>query len=71
MTATAWIPAVITLLGWIFTAGMVTGRIKDQEITIKDHHDQLKDYGGKLENLGNRMTASEAWRDGYNAGKGK
>lgn len=50
---------------------MLVGRIKDQEVTIKDHHDQLKDHGGKIENLGNRMTASEAWREGYNAGKSK
>lgn len=67
----AWTPAIITLVGWIFTAGMVLGRIKNQEITLKDHDDQLKDYGTKLENLGNRMTASEAWREGYNAGSAK
>lgn len=67
----AWVPAIITILGWIFTAGMVIGRIKDQEITIKEHHDQLKDHGTKIESLGNRVTASEAWRDGYNAARAK
>lgn len=75
MNGAIWIPCgitiVITAIGWIFTAGQTTGRIKDQELTLKDHHDTLKVHDGKLENLGNRMTASEAWRDGYNAGKGK
>ena len=67
----AWAPAIITLIAWVFTAGMTLGRIKDQEITLKDHHDQLKEHGSELNSLGNRMTASEAWRDGYNAGKSK
>jgi len=71
MTWAAWAPAIITLVGWIFTAGMVMGRIKNQEITAKDHDDQLKDHTIKIESLGNRMTASEAWREGYNAGRSK
>lgn len=71
MNWSAWAPAIITILGWIFTAGMMTGRIKDQEITIKEHNDQLKGHAVKLEDLGNRMTASEAWLEGYNAGSKK
>lgn len=70
-TAAAWAPAVVTVIAWIFTAGMVTGRIKEQEDAIKDHHDRLNNHDAKLENLGNRMTASEAWREGYNAGRSK
>lgn len=67
----AWAPAIITLVGWIFTAGMVLGRIKNQEVTLKDHDDQLKVHGTKIESLGNRVTASEAWREGYNAARAK
>jgi hypothetical protein len=65
----AWTPAIITVVGWIFTLGMTMGRIKDQEVTLKDHHDILKDHGTQLNALGNRMTASEAWRQGYDAGR--
>lgn len=69
--AAAWAPAIICVIGWIFTQGLTAGRIRDQEIALKEHDDQLKDHGGKLENLGNRMTASESWREGYNAGRSK
>jgi len=70
-TWAAWVPAIVTVIGWIFTMGLTTGRIKDQEVTLKDHHAILKDHDIKLDSLGNRMTASEAWREGYNAGKGR
>lgn len=69
--AAAWAPAFITIIFWIFTAGMTIGRIKDQEVTLKDHDDQLRAHDGKLDSLGNRMTASESWREGYNAGRSK
>lgn len=70
-TIAAWAPAIVTIIFWIFTAGMTIGRIRDQEVTLKDHDGRLDAHDGKLENLGNRMTASESWRDGYNAGRSK
>lgn len=70
-SAEGWAPAVITLIGWIFTAGMTIGRINGQEKTLKNHDDRLDGHDDKLENLGNRMTASESWREGYNAGRSK
>lgn len=78
MNWAAWSPAFVTVIFWIFTAGMTIGRIKNQEDALKSHDDRLNDVddrldgvGTKLENLGNRMTASEAWREGYNAGRSK
>lgn len=65
----AWAPTLVTTVGVIFGAGSIFGRIKDQEKTIKSHHDRLEDHDDKIDKLGNRMTASEAWKEGYNAGR--
>jgi hypothetical protein len=62
MNLAEWAPAIITVIAAIFTAGAVVGRIKDQELTIKGHDAWLKDHE-------KRITTSEAWRDGFAAGK--
>lgn len=67
----AWAPAVITLLGIIFMAGQITGRIKDQEITIKDHDGRLDGHDATLGQHAIAIARAESWREGYNAGKGK
>lgn len=66
-----WAPTIVTLLGVIFLAGQVTGRIKDQENTIKSHNDRLNDHDGRLGDLDVAVAKAEAWREGYNAGKSK
>jgi hypothetical protein len=63
----AWVPTIITAAAAIFTAGTLTGRIHNQETTLKEHHERLNLQEGEIKGLGNRMTASEAWREGYNA----
>jgi hypothetical protein len=51
----------------IFTAGLLVGRIRDQEKTIKDHHDRLNGIDLRIDNHSDRLARSEAWREGYNA----
>jgi hypothetical protein len=66
-----WAPAIITVLAAIFTAGQLVGRIKNQEITLAEHHDSLCDHDARLDNHENRLNRSEAWREGYNAATNK
>lgn len=70
----AWAPTAVAVITAIFIAGQITGRIKNQEQTLKDHHERFDDHeakfdslGNRVDSLGNRMTAAEAWREGYNA----
>jgi hypothetical protein len=71
MTWAAWGPTIATLVAWIFIAGQVTGRIKSQEITLKEHHDRLDGHDEKLENHAERLTAAEAYQRGYSDGRRK
>lgn len=75
----AWVPAIITVVGWIFTLGLTVGRINSQEKTLVEHDDRLNGQDVKLENhaaatatkLENHAIAIaklEAWKEGYNAG---
>jgi len=67
----AWGPTLVAIVTAIFIAGQVTGRIKDQEKTLAHHDERLDGHDTEIKDLGNRMTASEAWREGYNAGRSK
>ncbi|MGH2505893.1 MAG: hypothetical protein ACRDHZ_00500 [Ktedonobacteraceae bacterium] len=67
----AWGPTIVAVITAIFIAGQISGRIKDQEVTIKDHHDRLDGHDDKLETHAIQLTRIEAWKDGYNAGSRK
>lgn len=55
----------------LFNHGQLVGRIKNQETALSEQHERLDGHDDELKDLGNRMTASEAWREGYNAGRAK
>ncbi len=59
-----WGPTIVSLGTAIFIAGSWWS-------TTKNHQKRLDDHEVKIEDLGTRMTASEAWFKGYEAGKGK
>ena len=69
LTIVDWAPAVVGIVAAVFNHGQLVGRIKNQEITIKDHDDRLDEHDHSINSLGNRMTATEAWKEGYNAGR--
>lgn len=71
MNWAAWGPTIVAVVTAIFIAGQITGRIKDQEKTITDHHMRLGGHDTKLEDHGTRLAKAEAWREGYNAGRSK
>lgn len=60
----AWVPAFITIATAIFISGSYSR-------TVKDHDKRLDGHDVELKDLGTRMTAAEAWREGYNAGRSK
>jgi uncharacterized ion transporter superfamily protein YfcC len=60
----AWGPTLLTLATAVFIAGSYSR-------TVKDHDKRLDGHDAEIKDLGTRMTASEAWREGYNAGRGK
>lgn len=64
----AWGPTIVALFTAIFIAGQVTGRIKDQEKTLAEHHGRLDGHDNKLESHAISITRMEAWKEGYNAG---
>lgn len=64
MVWATWAPAIITIATAIYIAGGL-GR------TIRDHDKRLDTHETELRDLGTRMTAAEAWREGYNAGRSK
>lgn len=67
----AWTPTIIVAGAALFNHGQLVGRIKNQEVTVKEHHDRLKEHDDSIDRLGNRMTAAEAWNEGYSAGANK
>ncbi len=64
MNWSAWAPTIVSIGVAIFIAGQYSR-------TISDHGKRLDGLDLKVEDLGTRMTASEAWTEGYNAGRGK
>lgn len=66
----AWSPTIVTLLGVIFAAGQLTGRIKGQEKTLARHDEVLGEHEDRLNIHTVEIAESKAWRAGYNAGKG-
>jgi hypothetical protein len=64
----AWGPTLVAIITAVFIAGQVSGRIKDQEKTLVEHHGRLDEHDVKLETHGNAITRMEAWKEGYNAG---
>jgi hypothetical protein len=71
MNWAAWGPTIVAIVTAIFTAGLVTGRIRDQEKTLVDHHDRLNSHDTDIRSLSDRQARSEAWREGYSAGSTK
>lgn len=65
----AWGPTAVAIVTAIFIAGQITGRIKNQEITLKEHHDRLGGHDVDIKDHADRLARSEAWREGYNAGR--
>lgn len=63
----AWGPTIVSGLVMVFTAGLLVGRIRNQETTLKDHHDRLNIIDTRLDGHSDRLARSEAWREGYNA----
>ena len=69
MTLIDWAPTAVVIAGALFNHGQLVGRIRNQEITLKDHDERLDGHDSSINSLGNRMTAQEAWKEGYNAGR--
>lgn len=74
MISAEWFAAITTVtsvvVGTVFTAGQVTGRIKDQETTLVRHEGTLNDHEDRLNDHDIEIERAKAWREGYNAGKG-
>lgn len=66
---TAWLPAIITALSAVFIAGQIAGRIRNQEKTLAKHDGRLEEHEDRLNDHDVLLAKSEAWRQGYNAGK--
>ncbi len=75
-----WAPAIVTALiaivTVIFISGQITGRIEGQEKTLVRHDDlhkktdvRLDGHDDDIADLSVRQAKSEAWRDGYAAGR--
>lgn len=65
-----WAPTIVAILTAFFVAGKIAGRIGDQEKTLKQHNDRLDEHEDKLGAHAIAIAKSEAWRAGYEAGKG-
>jgi hypothetical protein len=59
-----WGPTVVSIATGIFIAGAWWS-------TSRDHGRRIQNLEDKTEDLSTRMTASEAWFKGYDAGKSK
>lgn len=67
----AWAPAIITVITAIFIAGKIAGRIQGQESTLLRHENQLGEHEDRLNEHAVKIATSQAWQDGYKAGKDK
>lgn len=63
----AWAPTIVAAITMIFTAGLLVGRIRNQEIALAEHHDRLEGHDKKLEDHALAIMEAKAWREGYNA----
>lgn len=71
MNWAAWGPTIVAVVTAIFTAGLLTGKLKDQAEKLIDHHDRLGAHDVAIGSLSDRQARLEAWREGYAAGSTK
>jgi hypothetical protein len=67
----AWIPTIFTVMSVFYLAGQLTGRIKDQEKVITDHHNKLTAHDEELGRHSISIAEAKAWRSGYDAATGR
>jgi len=63
-----WIPAIITLVGWIFTMGLTVGRINNQEIVLEEHDERLGDHDQDIQAHTIAIADMKARKEGYAEG---
>jgi hypothetical protein len=71
MNWAAWGPTLVAIVTAIFTAGLLTGRIRNQETTLVEHRAWLLNHDKSLQGHGERIARAESWREGYAAAQGK
>ena len=64
MDLASWGPTLVAIITAVYIAGGYGRDLRSNTKRIDAHDVDIKD-------LGTRMTAAEAWRDGYNAGRAK
>lgn len=67
----AWAPTIVSTVVAIFTAGLLVGRIRNQERALGEHYDRLNGHDADLKNHADRLARTEAWREGYSAAVGR
>jgi hypothetical protein len=68
-TWAAWGPTLVAIVTAIFTAGLLTGRIRNQETTLVEHRKWLLRHDENFVEQGERLARAEAWSEGYAAAK--
>jgi hypothetical protein len=71
MNWAAWGPTIVAIVTAIFTAGLLTGRIRNQETTLVEHRKWLLGHDVKFMDHGERLARAEAWSAGYAAATAK
>jgi flagellar biosynthesis/type III secretory pathway protein FliH len=63
-----WAPAVITLIGWVFTMGLTVGRINNQEIALAEHDDRLEEHEQDIQSHTLALAKMDSRKEGYAEG---
>jgi hypothetical protein len=69
MNWAAWGPTIISIVVGIVVIGKTIGRIDNQEKTLAQHDDRIVAVEDKTAAHDIAIAKSEAWREGFKAGK--
>lgn len=67
-TLASWAPAIITLVGWVFSLGLTQGRINSQEIALAEHDERLGEHEQDIQSHTLRLAKMDARKEGFAEG---
>ena len=65
----AWGPTIVTVVCWIFFAGIMWQKIFNAEKRLDDHDEQHQTSRSQIAQQGIEIAKLNAWRDGYNSAR--
>lgn len=69
MNLSAWAPTIVTVIGWIFFAGIMWQKMQDHEKRLSDAEIAHKELSALVGVHAVNIGKLESWKDGYAAAR--